>query len=97
MPNFKLDDREVPFEPGETIIRAAQKAGIDIPHYCWHAGLSVAANCRMCLVEIMPPAGRPAMLLDVLAWDADKKKSTCRRRSRSSCPRASKRPPTAWW
>src|SRR3954467_11465584 len=72
MPNFKLDDREVPFEPGETIIRAAQKAGIDIPHYCWHAGLSVAANCRMCLVEIMPPPGRPAMLLDVLAWDAQK-------------------------
>ncbi len=69
MPNFKLDDREIPFEPGETIIRAAQKAGIDIPHYCWHAGLSVAANCRMCLVELMPPPGRPAMLLDVLAWD----------------------------
>jgi len=72
MPNFKLDDREIPFEPGETIIRAAQKAGIDIPHYCWHAGLSVAANCRMCLVEIMPPPGRPAMLLDVLAWDQEK-------------------------
>ncbi|MEP7051686.1 MAG: 2Fe-2S iron-sulfur cluster-binding protein [Pseudomonadota bacterium] len=72
MPNFKLDDREIPFEPGETIIRAAQKAGIDIPHYCWHAGLSVAANCRMCLVEIMPPPGRPAMLLDVLAWDAQR-------------------------
>jgi NADH-quinone oxidoreductase subunit G len=72
MPNFKLDDREIPFEPGETIIRAAQKAGIDIPHYCLHAGLSVAANCRMCLVEIMPPPGRPAMLLDVLAWDKDK-------------------------
>ncbi len=72
MPNFKLDDREIPFEPGETIIRAAQKAGIDIPHYCWHAGLSVAANCRMCLVEIMPPPGRPALLLDILAWDADK-------------------------
>ncbi|HEX3850063.1 MAG TPA: molybdopterin-dependent oxidoreductase, partial [Polyangiaceae bacterium] len=35
-------------------------------------GLSVAANCRMCLVEIMPPPGRPAMLLDILAWDADK-------------------------
>jgi len=72
MPNFKLDDREIPFEPGETIIRAAQKAGIDIPHYCWHAGLSVAANCRMCLVEIMPPPGRPAMLLDVLSWDTEK-------------------------
>jgi NADH-quinone oxidoreductase subunit G len=72
MPTFKLDDREVPFEPGETIIRAAQKAGIDIPHYCWHPGLSVAANCRMCLVEILPPPGRPALLLDVLAWDPDK-------------------------
>lgn len=72
MPSFKLDDRDIPFEAGETIIRAAQKAGVDIPHYCWHAGLSVAANCRMCLVELMPPPGRPALLLDVLAWDAEK-------------------------
>jgi NADH-quinone oxidoreductase subunit G len=72
MPTFKLDDLEVPFEPGDTIIRAAHRAGIDIPHYCWHPGLSVAANCRMCLVELMPPPGRPALLLDVLAWDAEK-------------------------
>ena len=69
MPSFKLDDREIPFEPGDTIIRAAQRAGVDIPHYCWHPGLSVAANCRMCLVEIMPPPGRPALALAVLAWD----------------------------
>src|SRR3954454_9454683 len=72
MPSFKLDDKDIPFEPGDTIIRAAHRAGVDVPHYCWHAGLSVAANCRMCLVELMPPAGRPAMLLDVLAWDKDK-------------------------
>src|SRR6185295_5272940 len=72
MPSFKLDDRDVPFEPGDTIIRAATRAGIDIPYYCWHPGLSVAANCRMCLVELLPPPGRPALLLDVLAWDADK-------------------------
>src|SRR6185295_7110793 len=69
MPSFKLDDRDVPFEPGDTIIRAATRAGIDIPYYCWHPGLSVAANCRMCLVELMPPPGRPAILLDVLSWD----------------------------
>src|SRR5271169_622868 len=69
---IKIDGREIPFEQGDTIIRAAHRHGIDIPHYCWHAGLSVAANCRMCLVEIMPPPGRPALLLDVLAWD-DKK------------------------
>ena len=40
------------------------------PHYCWHPGLSVAANCRMCLVEVLPPPGRPAMTLDILRWDA---------------------------
>src|SRR5690349_4896551 len=73
MPTFKLDGREIPFEKGDTIIRAAHRAGIDIPHYCWHPGLSVAANCRMCLVELPPPPGRPAMRLDVLKWDPVKK------------------------
>ncbi len=71
MPTFKLDGLDVPFEPGDTIIRAAHRVGIDIPHYCWHPGLSVAANCRMCLVEIAPPPGRRPMLLDVLEWDKE--------------------------
>lgn len=72
-PNIiRIDGREIPFEPGDTIIKAAHRAGIDIPHYCWHPGLSVAANCRMCLVELPPPAGRPAMRLDVLRWDPEK-------------------------
>ena len=69
---IKIDGREIPFKKGDTIIRAAHDAGIDIPHYCWHPGLSVAANCRMCLVEILPPPGRPAMELDILRWDAAK-------------------------
>ena len=72
MPTFKLDGRDVPFEKGDTIIRAAHRAGIDIPHYCWHPGLSVAANCRMCLVEVGPPPGRKPMMLDILRWDAEK-------------------------
>ncbi len=71
MATFQLDECEIPFEPGDTIIRAAHRAGIDIPHYCWHPGLSVAANCRMCLVELLPPPGRKAMMLDVLRWDAE--------------------------
>jgi len=73
MATIKIDGREIPFEQGDTIIRAAHRAGIDIPHYCWHPGLSVAANCRMCLVEVLPPPGRPAMQLDILRWDAAKK------------------------
>src|SRR5262245_11313789 len=69
---IKLDGREIPYEKGDTIIRAAHRAGIDIPHYCWHPGLSIAANCRMCLVEVLPPPGRPAMELDILRWDPEK-------------------------
>jgi len=69
MPSIKLDGREIPYQPGDTIIKAAHRAGIDIPHYCWHPGLSVAANCRMCLVEIAPPAGQRPLRLDVLRWD----------------------------
>jgi NADH-quinone oxidoreductase subunit G len=70
MPTFKLDGQEIPFEPGDTIIRAAWRKGIEIPHYCWHPGLSVAANCRMCLVEVK--SARP-IELPVLAWDPKKK------------------------
>src|SRR5512140_2653159 len=69
---IKIDGREIPFEPGDTIIRAAWRQGIDIPHYCWHPGLSIAANCRMCLVEILPAPNQRAMMLDVLEWDATK-------------------------
>jgi NADH-quinone oxidoreductase subunit G len=69
MPSFKLDGREIPFEKGDTIIRAAHRAGIDVPHYCWHPGLSVAANCRMCLVEIAPPPGQRGLRLDILRLD----------------------------
>ncbi|MDB4944268.1 MAG: NADH-ubiquinone oxidoreductase chain [Labilithrix sp.] len=69
MPTFKLDGKEVPFEPGESIIKAAARQGIDIPHYCWHAGLSAPANCRMCLVELKPAANQRAMMLDIVEWD----------------------------
>ncbi len=52
MPTFTMNGQDIPFEKGDTIMRAAWRAGIEIPHYCWHPGLSVAANCRMCLVHI---------------------------------------------
>ncbi len=69
MPSFKIDGQEVPFEPGDSIIRAAWRQGLEIPHYCWHPGLSVAANCRMCLVEVT--SGRP-MMMPILKWDPAK-------------------------
>lgn len=72
MGTFKIDGREIPFEAGDTVIRAARRAGIEIPHYCWHPGLSVAANCRMCLVELLPPPGRAPVMLNVLRWDPER-------------------------
>ena len=52
MPKFVLDGKEIEFKPGQTIIQAAKDHGITIPHFCWHESLSVAGNCRVCLVEI---------------------------------------------
>src|SRR5215467_8732158 len=47
-----IDGREITTTKGTTVIQAAAEAGIDIPHYCYHAKLSIAGNCRMCMVEI---------------------------------------------
>ncbi len=69
MATFKLDGKPIPFEPGDTVIKAAWRQGIEIPHYCWHPGLSSPANCRMCLVEIAPKPGARPMMLDILEWD----------------------------
>ncbi len=52
MPQIKIDGRTIDAADGQTIIEAAQKAGITIPHFCWHPALSVAGNCRMCLVNV---------------------------------------------
>ncbi len=46
-----VDDIEVEVDPKQNLIQAAEKAGVEIPHYCWHHDLSVVASCRMCLVE----------------------------------------------
>ena len=51
MPRITLNGRLLDVPDGTRIIEAADRAGIPIPRFCYHPGLSVAANCRMCLVE----------------------------------------------
>ena len=48
-----VDGKEIELAAGEKLngIQVAARAGVDIPHYCWHPGLTVVASCRMCLVE----------------------------------------------
>jgi len=49
---FTLDDRTIEARPGETILRAARRHGVGIPHLCYAEGMRVDGNCRACMVEI---------------------------------------------
>lgn len=60
---FTIDGKVIPAKKGDTILKAGLRAGTFIPHYCWHPGLTVAGNCRICLVhatKTMPP-GKPVI------------------------------------
>ena len=52
MLKIEIDGKPVEVDHGTTIIDAADKLGVTIPRFCYHKKLSVAANCRMCLVEV---------------------------------------------
>ena len=52
MLKLKVNDMEVEVEEGLTVLQACEKAGAEIPRFCYHEKLSIAGNCRMCLVEI---------------------------------------------
>ncbi len=66
MLNIEIDGRKVEVENGGTVMDAASKLGIYIPHFCYHKKLSIAANCRMCLVQVekapkpLPACATPA-------------------------------------
>ncbi len=52
MPKLKIDGREIEVAPGTTVLQACDEAGIEVPRFCYHERLSIAGNCRMCLVEM---------------------------------------------
>ena len=52
MVKLTIDDKAVEAAEGTTILKAAESVGIGIPHFCYHPRLSIAGNCRMCLVEV---------------------------------------------
>jgi NADH-quinone oxidoreductase subunit G len=52
MPKIIIDGQEHECRVGITVLQAALEAGFDVPHYCYHPGLSVVASCRLCLMEI---------------------------------------------
>ena len=65
--SLEIDGKAVQVPPGSTVMDAANKLGIYIPYFCWHKKLSIAANCRMCLVQVekapkpLPACATPAV------------------------------------
>ena len=52
MPKIVINNKEIEFEEGMTVLQACELAGSEIPRFCYHERLSIAGNCRMCLVEL---------------------------------------------
>jgi len=52
MPKIKVNGQEIEVPEKSTVIQAFKQAGIDICHYCWHPGLSIAGVCRLCMVQV---------------------------------------------
>ena len=75
---LEIDGKPVSVPPGATVMDAATKLGIFVPHFCYHKKLSIAANCRMCLVEIekapkpMPACATPVTQGMIVRTKSDK-------------------------
>ena len=65
MPKITIDNKEVDYENGMTVMQACELAGLEIPRFCYHEKLSIAGNCRMCLVE-MDKSPKPIASLSLI-------------------------------
>jgi NADH-quinone oxidoreductase subunit G len=59
MPKLKVDGIEIEVPQGATVLQACELAGKEIPRFCYHERLTIAGNCRMCLVEVKPGPPKP--------------------------------------
>ena len=59
MPKVTVDGEEIEVPAGATVLQACELAGKEIPRFCYHERLSIAGNCRMCLVEVAPGPPKP--------------------------------------
>lgn len=78
MVEIELDGQKVEVQEGSMVMHAAEKAGTYIPHFCYHKKLSIAANCRMCLVDVekapkpMPACATPVTQGMIVRTKSDK-------------------------
>jgi len=74
MPKIIINDKEIEFKDGMTVLQACELAGAEIPRFCYHERLSIAGNCRMCLVE-MEKSSKPIASCAMPATDGMKIKT----------------------
>lgn len=55
MPTISINEKKIECRDGVPVLQAALEMGLDVPHYCYHPGLSVVASCRLCLMEMKMP------------------------------------------
>jgi NADH-quinone oxidoreductase subunit G len=78
MVEIELDGKKVEVQEGSMVMHAAEKSGVYIPHFCYHKKLSIAANCRMCLVDVekapkpMPACATPVTQGMIVRTKTDK-------------------------
>ena len=68
MPKLTVNGKDVEVPAGTNLIEAARVAGVEVPHYCYHAGLSIAGQCRLCMVDI-EKTPRPTIACNTVATD----------------------------
>ncbi len=64
--SVNIDGKDIAVPKGTNVIEAARQLGIEIPHYCYHPKLTIAGNCRMCLIEMGMPAMDPATKVPII-------------------------------
>jgi NADH-quinone oxidoreductase subunit G len=68
MPKLTINGKEIDVEAGTNLIEAARRLGVEVPHYCYHPGLSIAGQCRLCMVDI-EKTPRPTIACNTQAAD----------------------------
>src|SRR5262245_27964315 len=68
MPKLTIDGKPIEVPAGTNLVEAARQIGVEVPHYCYHPGLSIAGQCRLCMVDL-EKAPKPTIACNTIATD----------------------------
>lgn len=91
MAKLKVDGKEITVPDHYTLLQAAEDAGAEVPRFCFHERLSIAGNCRMCLIEVKGGPPKPQASCAMGVRDLRPARTASRRKS-SPTRRWSRRP-----